>query len=147
MSFAGQAVQTSSADLAAGRRTGPLVDVEFHVEATMAVPPWIQGALRPEARRRLETSVEGDLMGGPRYEQLFRAAGTVDPTAREHRFTGSGLRIRRQGVRQLAGLLWTRLAVGAFPERRAPSATSPIRPATTGSRRSTRAICSTVTAT
>ncbi len=102
MTFEGQAVQTSTYDLVQGKREGPLVDVQFHVEATMAAPPWIQGALLPEARALLEGGVEGDLMGGPRYEQLFRARGSVRTPQGEHEFGGSGLRIRRQGVRKLA---------------------------------------------
>ncbi|WP_262403242.1 hypothetical protein, partial [Actinomadura sp. CNU-125] len=103
MTYAGKAVRTSSADLAAGRIDGPDVDVRFHVEARMAVPPWVQGALIADAGRRLKESVEGGLMGGPRYEQLFRATGSVTVDGGpEYRFTGSGLRIRRQGVRKLA---------------------------------------------
>lgn len=82
MTYAGPAVQTSSADLVAGRSEGPLADVAFHVEAAMAVPPWVQGALQREAGERLNSSVEGKLMGGPRYEQLFRAAGHVTVDAR-----------------------------------------------------------------
>ena len=42
-------------------------------------------------------------MGGDRYEQLFRATGSVRVAGEEHTFTGSGLRIRRQGVRRLEG--------------------------------------------
>ena len=42
-------------------------------------------------------------MGGDRYEQLFRATGSVRVAGEEHAFTGSGLRIRRQGVRRLEG--------------------------------------------
>ena len=43
-------------------------------------------------------------MGGPRYEQLFRATGEFHATGeKRHEFTGSGLRIRRTGVRKLAG--------------------------------------------
>jgi hypothetical protein len=103
MRFDGQAVQTSSADLAAGRKDGPQVDVRFDVEATMAVPPWVQGALRADADSQLKTSAVGEMMGGPRYEQLFRATGTVAVAGTEHTFTGSGLRIRRQGVRRLEG--------------------------------------------
>ena len=49
----------------------------FEVEATMAVPPWVQGTLQADAVAALKTSIEGDLMGGPRYEQLFRATGSV----------------------------------------------------------------------
>ncbi len=103
MTFDGQAVQTSSADLVDGRKDGPLVDLQFEVEAKLAVPPWVQGALQPDASSALKTSIEGDLMGGPRYEQLFRATGAVRVGGTEHAFTGSGLRIRRQGVRRLEG--------------------------------------------
>ncbi len=103
MTFDGQAVQTSSADLADGRKDGPLVDLQFEVEAKLAVPPWVQGALQADASSALKTSIEGDLMGGPRYEQLFRATGAVRVGGAEHAFTGSGLRIRRQGVRRLEG--------------------------------------------
>ena len=103
MTFDGQAVQTSSADLAEGRKDGPLVDLQFEVEAKLAVPPWVQGALQADASSTLKTSIEGDLMGGPRYEQLFRATGAVRVGGTKHAFTGSGLRIRRQGVRRLEG--------------------------------------------
>ena len=103
MTFDGQAVQTSSADLVAGRKDGPLVDLQFDVEAKPAVPPWVQGALQADASSALTTSIEGDLMGGPRYEQLFAATGAVRVGGTEHVFTGSGLRIRRQGVRKLEG--------------------------------------------
>ncbi|WP_319447844.1 MULTISPECIES: hypothetical protein [unclassified Mycobacterium] len=104
MTYDGKAVQTSSADLVAGTKGGPLVDVSFNVEATMAVPPWVQGALQADAATQLKTSVEGDLMGGPRYEQLYRAKGSITiDGGTTHDFTGSGLRIRRQGVRKLAG--------------------------------------------
>lgn len=120
MTFDGKAVQTSSADLVAGTKSGPLVDVAFTVEAKMAVPPWVQGALQADAADQLKTSVEGDLMGGPRYEQLYRAKGsiTIDggPTKQ---FTGSGLRIRRQGVRKLAGFWGHSWQSAVFPSGKA----------------------------
>src|ERR1700752_2842989 len=104
MTFDGQAVETSSAALVEGRKDGPLVDLQFKVEAKLAVPPWVQGALQADASSALKTSIEGDLMGGPRYEQqLFRATGAVRVGGAEHAFPGSGLRIRRQGVRRLEG--------------------------------------------
>jgi hypothetical protein len=102
MTYEGQAVATSSANLVAGKTDGPLVDVAFRVEAKMAVPPWVQGALQRDAGEQIEKSVEGQLMGGPRYEQLYRASGSVAVEGDTHDFTGSGLRIRRQGVRRLA---------------------------------------------
>lgn len=103
MTFSGSLVQTSAADLIAGRKTGPLVDVAFDVSATPAVPPWIQGTLDAESGARLQRSVEGDLMGGPRYEQLFAARGTFTVDGVTTSFSGSGLRIKRQGVRRLEG--------------------------------------------
>ncbi|OAA25747.1 hypothetical protein UG55_102015 [Frankia sp. EI5c] len=119
VAFEGTATETSTRALIAGRPGGPPVDVEFHVEATMAVPPWIQGSLLPEAAERLATSVEGGLMGGARYEQLFRAVGTLRVGAEEHTFTGSGLRIRRQGVRELAGFWGHCWQSAVFPDGRA----------------------------
>jgi hypothetical protein len=119
MSYDGQAVQTSTFDLVEGRRDGPLVDVQFQVATTMAVPPWTQGALLPEARALLETGEEGALMGGDRYEQLFRATGTVRTPEGEHRFSGTGLRIRRQGVRRLAEFRGHCWQSALFPSGRA----------------------------
>jgi prepilin-type processing-associated H-X9-DG protein len=119
VSFDGQAVATTSADLVAGRQDGPLVDLRFEVEATMAVPPWVQGTLQADSSSALETSIEGDLMGGPRYEQLFRASGSVRVDGEEHAFTGSGLRIRRQGVRKLEGFWGHCWQSALFPSGRA----------------------------
>lgn len=103
ITFDGDVVQTSSADLVEGRKHGPRVDLRFEVEARMAVPPWVQGALRADAGAQLETSIVGELMGGPRYEQLCRATGWIEVAGRRHDFSGGGLRIRRQGVRRLEG--------------------------------------------
>jgi hypothetical protein len=89
------------------------------VEARMAVPPWVQGALQADAASALETSVEGDLMGGDRYEQLFRATGSVRVAGEEHVFTGTGLRIRRQGVRRLEGFWGHCWQSALFPSGRA----------------------------
>jgi len=119
MTYDGKAVQTSSADLVAGKKNGPLVDVAFHVEAKMAVPPWIQGALQSDAGEQLKTSVEGDLMGGPRYEQLFWATGELTVAGETQNFTGSGLRIRRQGVRKLASFWGHAWQSALFPSGRA----------------------------
>jgi prepilin-type processing-associated H-X9-DG protein len=119
MTFDGKAVQTSSFDLVRGKKDGPLVDVSFAVEATMAVPPWVQGALSAESASALKTSVEGDYMGGPRYEQLFRASGSVKVGDEERTFTGTGLRIRRQGVRRLAGFWGHAWQSALFPSGRA----------------------------
>jgi hypothetical protein len=117
--FRGQATETSTKALIAGDSGGPLVDLEFEVDATMAVPPWIQGTLFPEAAEMLATSVEGKLMGGPRYEQLFRATGAVRVRSEEHTFSGSGLRIRRQGIRDVAEFWGHAWQSALFPSGRA----------------------------
>ena len=146
MTFVGEAVQTSSQDLIEGKKDGSLVDVSFQVEAAMAVPPWVQGTLSAESGERLQTSIEGKLMGGARYEQLFRATGTVNVGDDEQTFTGTGLRIGDKACGN-----WP--AFGAMPGSRrcspagAPSATSPIRRDPTGSQPSTRATSSTATET
>jgi hypothetical protein len=119
MTYDGKAVQTSSADLVAGKKGGPLIDIQFNVEAEMAVPPWVQGALQADAATQLKTSVEGDLMGGPRYEQLYRATGSVTVDGHTHQFNGSGLRIRRQGVRKLAGFWGHCWQSAVFPSGKA----------------------------
>jgi hypothetical protein len=51
--FRGTAVQTSTEALIAGQADESRAELEFHVAATMAVPPWIQGSLswkRPGSR-------------------------------------------------------------------------------------------------
>ncbi|BBX03164.1 hypothetical protein BST36_04870 [Mycolicibacterium moriokaense] len=119
MTYDGQAVVTSSTDLIAGRKDGPKLDLRFEVEAKMAVPPWVQGALQADADEQLKTSIVGDLMGGPRYEQLFRAAGSVRVAGKQHDFSGTGLRIRRQGVRRLEGFWGHCWQSALFPDGRA----------------------------
>jgi hypothetical protein len=118
-SFQGTAVRTSTRRLMGGGHDGPRVDLEISVEARAAVPPWIQGALLPDAGEKLSSGIEKGLMGGPRYEQLFRATGTVRVEGEEHTFTGSGLRIRRQGVRQLEGFWGHCWQSALFPSGRA----------------------------
>ena len=124
------------------RRTARWSTCEFHVEATMAVPPWIQGSLLPEAATRLEGSVEGDLMGGPRYEQLFRATGSV--RTRRRASTNSPAAVCASAARACAG--WPGSGVTAGSRRSFPvggrSATSPTRRAPTASPPSTRATSS-----
>ncbi|MBO0855740.1 MAG: hypothetical protein J2P18_18470 [Nocardia sp.] len=119
MDYDGKGVRTSSADLAAGKKDGPLTDIAFHVEATMAVPPWVQGAMRADAAAQLNKTDEGKMMGGPRYEQLFRATGSVTVAGKEQSFNGTGLRIRRQGVRKLAGFHGHAWQSAVFPSGKA----------------------------
>jgi hypothetical protein len=105
--------------LVEGKKDGPTVDISFHVDAMMVVPPWVQGALHSDADAQLKTAVEGDIMGGPRYEQLFTATGSFSWADEHQSFTGSGLRIRRQGVRKLAGFWGHCWQSALFPSGRA----------------------------
>ena len=107
-SFDGTAIQTSTADSMQGTSDSPRVDVQFHFEATMAVPPWISG----------EVSAEADVMGGARYEQLFRAVGVVRAGGDEQHFTGTGTRVRRQGTREMAGFWGHCMQSAVFPSGR-----------------------------
>jgi prepilin-type processing-associated H-X9-DG protein len=87
----------------AGQRpqSPPTVPVELEVDIRSVVPPWENGALLLEAGRVLAEQEEGDLMGGPRYEQLFRMTGRLRVGAGERDLRGGGLRVRRQGIRHL----------------------------------------------
>ena len=85
-------------------------------------------------------------MGHPRFEQLFRATGHGAHRRRGARaLSGSGNRIRRQGIRNVAAFWGHAWQAAVFPSGRA-SPTSPTRRARTASRRSTRATCSSATA-
>jgi hypothetical protein len=120
-SFSGEMLATTAEELTRTPKaqvTGEMVPVEFEVIATMVVPPWIQGSLLAEARALLECELEGAFMGGPRYEQLFRCEGQVKVGGEEHTFSGQGLRIRRQGVRELAEFWGHAWQSAVFPSGR-----------------------------
>jgi hypothetical protein len=95
------------------------VDVELELDIRSAAPPWEPGGLREEARHVLETQEEGALMGGPRFEQLFRATGHLRVGDEHHELEGGGLRIRRQGVRRLAAFRGHAWQSTVFPDGRA----------------------------
>ena len=121
LTFDGLVHTSSTADQMAGLvpAGAPNVAVRIDLELESAAPPWENGALLPEARRVLEEQDEGALMGGPRYEQLARARGTVRVGDEEWALDGGALRIRRQGVRRLGtfrGHVWQSTV---FPSGRA----------------------------
>ena len=111
MHLDGLALESTVANqIAAKRPEGePDVHVEADIDIVSAVPPWENGALLAEAKRVLEEQDEGALMGGPRFEQLSRATGTLRVGDEEHRIDGGALRVRRQGIRRLGtfrGHVW-----------------------------------------
>jgi len=119
----GLAVQTSvTAQIEGwtpGTEGGERVPVALDIEIVSAVPPWESGTLLEEAGRVLATQEEGDLMGGPRFEQLFRATGQLRVGDEVHAIDGGGLRIRRQGVRRLAAFRGHVWQSAVFPSGRA----------------------------
>jgi hypothetical protein len=118
--FDGLATPSTVEDQMASRRgDGVDVPVRIDIDIRSVVPPWENGALLPEARRVLDEQDEGALMGGPRYEQLSRASGTVQIGDEEHPFDGGALRVRRQGVRRLGTFRGHAWQSAVFPSGRA----------------------------
>lgn len=100
--FEGEARQSSVTDEMAGHYGGEMVPLAFHVEAVMAEPPWLMGGMTAEAARAMQ-SAGSALMGGIRYEQLCRVSGWVRLSGAEHKIAGTGMRVRRRGVRNMGG--------------------------------------------
>ena len=114
------AASTSEHQIAGTRPDGePTVPVEIEIDLHAAVPPWENGDLLPEAKRVLEEQDEGALMGGPRFEQLARATGTVRLGDTEYPIDGGALRIRRQGIRRLGTFRGHAWQSALFPSGRA----------------------------
>src|SRR5262245_29302509 len=85
---------------------GELVPIQADIDLRGAVPPWMNGALLPEAKWILENQEEGALMGDPwRFEQLCRASGSLEIGDESFTVHGCANRIRRQGIRRTA-IIW-----------------------------------------
>ncbi|MGH7859135.1 MAG: DUF7064 domain-containing protein [Candidatus Binatia bacterium] len=117
--FRGTARDTSLADVV----TGPVVDgprslVELEFEATMALPPWVQGSVSASAGKEMSKDA-GRHIGGFRYEQLFRATVVADVGGEPHRFSATGLRTHRAGPRQIGTMLGHSWATAVLPSERA----------------------------
>jgi hypothetical protein len=102
MSFDGPALDTTAAALATGDMSGPRVPLRFEVELTCAAPPWRSGTLTEAARKLFDEGFAGAFIS-PRYEQLCTAKGTVELGSDSWTFTGTALRIHRQGMRDTGG--------------------------------------------
>ncbi len=94
--------------------------VQFDLELTMAAPAWVQDnsaekvAKLPEA----DAIAAGNMGIGWRFEQLLRAKGTLAVDGATHPFTGTGLRIKRQSVRPMAGFAGHCWQSAIFPDGR-----------------------------
>jgi hypothetical protein len=102
MEFDGTAEQSTTVAQMAGETCGKSVKLAFRFEANMAAPPWLMGGMTAEAAGLMKSAPESKLMGGLRYEQLARISGTLNVGSQEHSIKGTGMRVRRQGVRNMA---------------------------------------------
>lgn len=109
VSFDGEAAEITAQDLIETPYPEEKVmrRVRFDITMTMAAPPWVPGAMLPDAARA--DFAKSATFISPRYEQLFRCTGTMMVGEESFDFAGQGLRIRRQGLRQFAdfpGHVW-----------------------------------------
>jgi hypothetical protein len=119
LDFDGTAMRTSTlAEMAddAGLVPAPLA---FRLEAEMVAPPWLMGGMTPEAARNMLEGDAGALMGGVRYEQLCRVRGTITYDGQTHEVDATGMRVRRQGVRNMGAALGHCQHSALFPSGRA----------------------------
>lgn len=80
---------------------GERAPVEADLVLSMALPPWIQGEFAEESPGREDGLL---FIGVPRYEQLYRVAGSITHDGESHEMEGTGLRTHRYG-RRSAGLM------------------------------------------
>jgi len=118
MEFRGKALQSTTTAQMAGEPDGDPVDLAFRFEAEMAAPPWLMGGLTAEAARNMRSRDANALMGGVRYEQLCRVKGTIEIARQVHTIAGTGMRVRRQGVRNMGAALGHCQHSALFPSGR-----------------------------
>jgi hypothetical protein len=115
--YRGGAVDTTAAALATGWPDGPRIPVDIEVELVPAAPPWVSGTLNEAAAALFREGFAGAFIS-PRYEQLCTAQATVRAGEEEWAFSGTGLRIHRQGRRDVSGFWGHCWASALFPSGR-----------------------------
>ncbi len=120
MEFDGIATQSTTTAEAEGRRERTLVPLSLQLEARMAAPPWLMGGITADAARQMQAGDGSALMGGVRYEQLCRVAGSVTLGGETYRIEeATGMRVRRQGVRNMGAALGHCQHSALFPSGKA----------------------------
>lgn len=119
MEYNGAAALSTSENQRLGKPDGAEMPLFFQFEAEMAAPPWLMGGLDEDAARKMRSGDAGALMGGVRYEQLCRVRGEVRFDGAVHRVEGTGMRVRRQGVRNMAAALGHCQHSALFPSGKA----------------------------
>jgi len=102
MTYDGTALDTTAAALARGELDAPRIRLDIEVEMTCAAPPWAPGTMNQEAAEVFHAGFAGAFIS-PRYEQLCTSRGTVRAGDDQWSFAGTGLRIHRQGSRDVGG--------------------------------------------
>jgi len=119
MEFDGLALQTTTdRELAAQREHTP-APLAFRFEAEMVAPPWLMGGMTEEAARQMKAGDGSALMGGVRYEQICRVKGFVTLDGKTQDIEATGMRVRRQGVRNMGAALGHCQHTALFPSGKA----------------------------
>ncbi|MEW9856447.1 hypothetical protein [Novosphingobium sp. M1R2S20] len=105
LDFDGRTVRSSTAQEMAGPESTAPSHLTFHVEAEMVAPPWLMGGMTAEAARQMARGDAGALMGGVRYEQLCTVTGWIEVEGKRQPIEGTGMRVRRQGVRHMGSAM------------------------------------------
>ena len=120
LEFAGEATQSTITDEVHGRSDRTPVPLSFQFDAEMAAPPWLMGGITEEAARQMKSGDGSALMGGVRYEQLCRVGGWVSLDGETYRIgDATGMRVRRQGVRNMGAALGHCQHSALFPSGKA----------------------------
>jgi len=102
VTYEGPALDTTFDAMVAGDPGDRRVQIHVDVELTCALPPWVSGTLTQDAAELFNEGFAGAFIS-PRYEQLCNARGTIDVGDDNWSFTGTALRIHRQGRRDTGG--------------------------------------------
>lgn len=102
LDFDGSTRRSTTELLMAGRDEGVDAPLTLNFEAEMVEPPWLMGGMTAEAANAM-AGAGGALMGGLRYEQLCRVSGWAQIEGERQRVVGTGMRVRRRGVRSMSG--------------------------------------------
>jgi hypothetical protein len=102
MTYDGTAIDTTAEAMAQGDLGGRKVHLRVEVEVTCAAPPWVSGTLSKDAEELFNRGFAGAFIS-PRYEQLCTSRGSVRLGGDEWTFSGTALRIHRQGLRDVGG--------------------------------------------
>ena len=96
------------------------IPIKFDIELTMAGPAWVQDNSPEKVAQMSEAdAIEAGSMGiGWRFEQLVRGEGQFTFDGKTHDFKLTGLRIKRQSVRPMAGFRGHCWQSAIFPDGR-----------------------------